>query len=151
MWSIRQSSGYSIGGYERDDEPESEHYSAPPRLQRRTVPIIRVNGEVVPGDDVPQLETSEPALLEPPTELTSVVHDKTGERFEVSAVDDDVRQFVSAMWPKPSQKLWRGDTQRYGKTARFLVEHGLLVCVGKGYEWPSHMTKERATRWLGNL
>lgn len=151
MWSIRQSSGYSIGGYERDDEPEPEHYASPPRLQRRNVPVIRVRGEAVPGDDVPQLETSEPALLEPPTELTSIVHDKTGERFEVSAVDDDVRQFVQAMWPKPSQKLWRGDTQRYGRTADFLIQHGLLVRVGRSYEWQPGVTKQRAERWISSL
>jgi hypothetical protein len=147
MWGVRQSAGYTGPAY-NDGYDDPSYEQLPQTRQRRNVPVLRLNGEAVPSFDD---DEAAPKLLAPPTELSSVVTGNDGTRYEVAALDSDVKKFCAVMWPKPTQKLWNGDTKRYGETANFLIQHGALVRDGRGYSWLPHMTKERVARWVDSL
>lgn len=91
------------------------------------------------------------AIGTPAPMLSTVVTDANGQRVELQARADDVVTFCAVMWPTPTRRVWTGDAARYGRTATFLVEHGMLRRDGAGYTWQEHMTQARAMRWAHML
>jgi hypothetical protein len=91
------------------------------------------------------------AVGTPAPMLSTVVTDANGQRVELQARADDVVTFCAVMWPAPTRRVWTGDAARYGRTASFLCEHGMLRRDGAGYTWQEHMTQARAMRWAHML
>lgn len=91
------------------------------------------------------------AVGTPAPMLSTVVTDANGQRVELQARADDVVTFCAVMWPAPTRRVWTGDAARYGRTALFLVEHGMLRRDGAGFAWQEHMTQARAIRWAHML